>query len=40
MKKIIPRHITAKLLRTKIKKILGSSQRKSDKLYKEEQQLE
>ena len=40
MKKIIPRHITAKLLRTKIKKILGSSQRKSDKLYIEEQQLE
>ena len=40
MKKTIPRHIIAKLLRIKIKKILESSQRKSDKLHTGEQQLE
>ena len=40
MKKTIPRHIIAKLLRIKIKKILERSQRKSDKLHTGEQQLE
>ena len=40
MKKTISRHIIAKLLRIKIKKILESSQRKSDTLHTGEQQLE